>query len=213
MVVPPGHHRGSDLRGTCQYVARRACPEPVGGRPEDARLPARQVGAKPKAGWSAAQSASGASTFLGPQKGLPGFPPEPRRKVLPLSPLSMLRLCAFAEQTIPASRHPTRTYRSERMTAISAVAADGLCIMRARRELSSDAEIQSLGTGDRPGNSNQDDRPLRRVRRLLEGEEGKVRGKSFKDTPDGRCGRPPRRSLHYAGHRGRPRWSFSDGSL
>jgi hypothetical protein len=28
---------GSDLRRTCQYVARRACPEPAEGTPEDAR--------------------------------------------------------------------------------------------------------------------------------------------------------------------------------
>jgi len=213
MVVPPGNHRGSDLRGTCQYVARYACPEPVGGRPEDARLPARQVGAEPEAGWSAVQSASGVSAFLGPRKGLPDFPQEPRRKARALSRLSMPRLCAFSEQTIPASRHPNRVYRSERTTAISAVAAGGSCIMRARRELSSDAKTQCLRTGDRPWNSNHDDRPLRRVRRLLEGEEGKVRGQSLKDTPDGRCRRPPRRSSHYAGHRGRPRWSFSDGSL
>jgi len=37
MVVPPGNHRGSDLRRTVQYVARRAYPEPVEGPPEDAR--------------------------------------------------------------------------------------------------------------------------------------------------------------------------------
>jgi hypothetical protein len=102
-----------------------------GSRPEDARLPARQDGAAPGAGWSAAQSASGASTFLRPPQGLPGFPLEPRRKARPLSPLSMPRLCAFAEQTIPASRHPNRAYSSERKAAISAVTAGGSCIMRA----------------------------------------------------------------------------------
>jgi len=53
----------------------------------------------PKAAGSAAQSASGASTFLHPQQDPPGFPPDPHQKPRPHSPLSMLRLCAFAEQT------------------------------------------------------------------------------------------------------------------
>ena len=53
----------------------------------------------PEVGGSAAQSASGASTFLRRQEGPPGFPPQPRRKPRPRSPLSMPRLCVFAEQT------------------------------------------------------------------------------------------------------------------
>jgi len=57
----------------------------------DARLPAMQNEAAPQAGWSAAQSASGASTFLRPQKRLPRFPREPRRKARPQAPLSMTR--------------------------------------------------------------------------------------------------------------------------
>ena len=52
-----------------------------------------------QAGRSAAQSASGASTFLRSEKKPPGFPPHPRPKAGPRSPLSMLRLCAFAKQT------------------------------------------------------------------------------------------------------------------
>jgi len=60
------------------------------------------------AGWSAAQSACGATTFLWSEKGSPGFPPDPARKARPPSPLSMMRLCAFAEQTslpqLPRSR-------------------------------------------------------------------------------------------------------------
>jgi hypothetical protein len=110
--------------------------------PENARLPARQDGAAPEAGSSAAQSASGASTFPRSQDGPPGFRPEPRRKARPPSPLSMprsrpgvtpLQTCPpLAGQTIPASRHPNRAYRSERRTTISAVAAGGSYIMRAR---------------------------------------------------------------------------------
>jgi len=61
----------------------------------------------PQAGWSAAQSASGASTFLRRHKDPPGFPSRFRPKTRPASPLSMARLCAFAEQTIPATHHPT----------------------------------------------------------------------------------------------------------
>ena len=68
-----------------------------GSRPEDARLPAGQNGAAPEAGGSMRQSASGASTYLRRQKGPPGFPLELSRKAWPPSPLSMPRLCAFAE--------------------------------------------------------------------------------------------------------------------
>jgi len=58
-------------------------------------------GRRPGQGWSAAQSASGASTFLGSEKGPRGFPPDSRPKARPRSPLSMPRLCAFAD--LPAS--------------------------------------------------------------------------------------------------------------
>jgi hypothetical protein len=137
---------GLDLRRTCSVrrkvslscLSRARRGESVEGRPEDARLPAPRDGAAPEAGRSAAQSASGASTFLRPQKGLPGFPREPRRKARPLSLLSIPRLCVFADlsrtpsgATIPASHHPNRAYCSERRTARSAVAAGGSCIMRA----------------------------------------------------------------------------------
>ena len=48
----------------------------------------------------------GATTFLCRQEGTPSFPPRPRPKARPPSPLSMPRLCAFAEQTsVP---HTTR---------------------------------------------------------------------------------------------------------
>jgi hypothetical protein len=46
----------------------------------------------------------GASTFLCRQKGLTDFPPQPRPKTRPPSPLSMARLCAFAD--LPASDGP-----------------------------------------------------------------------------------------------------------
>jgi hypothetical protein len=137
MVVPPGNHRGSDSE-----CSRAGAPQ----------IPADQNGVVPEAGWSAAQSASGATTFLRRQKNLPGFPLEPRRKARPHSPLSMPRLCAFAEQiTLPHITHsrlacpetghgeaaPTgRAYSSERRTARSAVAAGGSCIMRVRRSAS-----------------------------------------------------------------------------
>ena len=58
----------------------------------------------PEAGWSAAQSASGASTFLHRLEGLPSFPPQPR----PEGPTSLsttngatMRLCRADS---PASR-------------------------------------------------------------------------------------------------------------
>ena len=98
------------------------------------------------AGWSAAQSACGATTFLWSEKGSPGFPPEPR----PKGPTSVstindstMRLC---RADLPAATHPIaagsrshsvspyRAYSSERRTAISAVAADGWYRMRARRD-------------------------------------------------------------------------------
>ena len=62
-----------------------------------------QNGAAPEAEWSAAQSASGASTFLRRQESSPGFPPPPR----PKGPTSLSTINgattpqrgAFAEQT------------------------------------------------------------------------------------------------------------------
>jgi len=60
--------------------------------------------------WSAAQSASGASTFLRRLDGTPGFPPQPHPETWPPSPLwcdhaSAWRLC---RADLPAAAHSPR---------------------------------------------------------------------------------------------------------
>jgi len=72
----------------------------------------RETGWHPRQGGSAAQSACGASTFLCSGQGLPGFPPPPHPKAGPPSPLSMMRLCVFAEQT--SLPQPARSRRESR---------------------------------------------------------------------------------------------------
>ena len=99
--------------GASRDYARTSCREPPACSCKVAPTQDRPAST---AGWSAAQSASGATTFLRSEKGPPGFPPRPRPKAGPRSPLSMLRLCALAEQT----SLPRTT-----------VAAAGSCITRA----------------------------------------------------------------------------------
>jgi hypothetical protein len=162
-----GRATGQSSRGTAGLDLR-----PFGLRP-------CRTGRRRRQGWSAALSASGASTrseclkcFLRRVSvhaaRFPDLPPDrgggrnAQRKNLipdprPLTPAaSMARLCAFADLSasggadLPASAHssrpaygpegrrspslhPHRAFSSERRTAISAVAAGGSYIVRARR--------------------------------------------------------------------------------
>jgi hypothetical protein len=136
MAVPPGNHRGSDLRRT----------RPLRRKVRDPRTPGFRLctkGAAPEAGSSAKQSASGASTFSSMFGGPSGLCMPPRYKAGPHRHTindATMRLCGADD---PASRHPIaagsrshrvsphRAYSSERRTARSAVAAGGLCMMRA----------------------------------------------------------------------------------
>jgi len=67
-----------------------------------------------------------------PTERLPGIstrtPPKGPASVSTINAATM-RLCRADH---PASRHPNKAYRSEKRTAISAVAAGGSCIMQAR---------------------------------------------------------------------------------
>jgi hypothetical protein len=88
--------------------SRLACPAPAAGkplpqgRPFSGGLCPPYIPAKPpapEAGWSAEQSASGATT-LSSRRGTPlELSTVPRRKAGPRLTLSMLRLCTFGEQT------------------------------------------------------------------------------------------------------------------
>jgi hypothetical protein len=77
---------------------------PFQSRPPCPTLP--KCGQRRRQGGSAAQSASGASTFLWSKKGPPGFPPQPRPKgpaSLSTIDAATMRLC---RADLPASRHP-----------------------------------------------------------------------------------------------------------
>ena len=93
MVVPPGNRRGSDLRRTCQYVARF------------------EVRGRQASGWAKRGGARGGvicetkrirSHYFPLLTGrFPGFCTPLRYSARPHSILSMPRLCAFVEQITP----------------------------------------------------------------------------------------------------------------
>jgi hypothetical protein len=85
------HHARNAVARAPNWSSRRT-PRPPG-------FQLCKTGRRRGQGWSEAQSPSGASTFLGGQELPPSFPPRPRPKAWPRSPLSLTRLCAFAEQT------------------------------------------------------------------------------------------------------------------
>jgi hypothetical protein len=97
MVVPRGNRRGSDLRRTCQYVARFPATTSGQARPEDARLPAVQKGGS-SGGRGLYEAKRIRSHYLPlPAERLPGFCTPLRYNAKPHSILSMARLCVFAE--------------------------------------------------------------------------------------------------------------------
>jgi hypothetical protein len=114
--LPSPHYARDAVARSWRWSCYRAT---TGARTRKVRDPRRpgfrlcKAGWRRRQGWSAAQSASGASTFLWPAKGSPGFPPNPRPRAGPLSPLSMVRsrrgvtslqTCPpLAGETIPAS--------------------------------------------------------------------------------------------------------------
>jgi hypothetical protein len=120
MAVPPGNHRGSDLRRTFQYIARfacPACPELVAGSlsKEHRRTPGFRLcktGRRRRQGHL--RNKAHPEPLRSPQckGGLPDFVRHPAKRQGLTSILSMTRLCAFVDLSAsggadhPASRHP-----------------------------------------------------------------------------------------------------------